>query len=331
MSDKIVQLKSLKTLDGIQKSVGGRGLNPAIYRQKLKDRKADGTYEGDYREGTFMGSKQFTPPIWNSPKSQWFWGGTADELGALISKMNLRYEKGPKKGQLIEVGDPESRLIDRLDPVFNHTTFFKNFYLSDGRGSLNLTDPKSKFIYFCNRADKKVHDKTDPNTKKLSKARRSSAIIEMSSISSQNIEDKNVVDREVHAIKLLAAIENNEKKMRVICEVLRVPGYNKRTTNSGGLFLLLYNQCARNLDNHPALKKPWQEAFIEMCEKDPAELDFLHKIKMGLSKGILVKRGNYYHFKGERLDFSTEGQLIEFFKATANQDRYLDLLDSLEV
>ena len=48
-------------------------------------------------------------------------------------------------------------------------------------------------------------------------------------------------------------------------------------------------------------------------------------------KGIIRQKTGHYSFKGERLEVKSEKELIEYFRNTANHEKFTELLDSLEL
>jgi len=333
MEGKIVNVVGRRTLDNIKVTGKGKSLSPVIYRQKDKNPNSDGDFEEDYSGRPFMGARKFIPPIWDSSKNKWFFSGTPELLGQLISKMNLRYEKGhPKQGQVIEPGmDPESRLYDKFDPVFLHKEFFTGYYLSDGRTSFNLDDPKQQFLFLCYKGNKEVWDRTDPDGKKPNKHRLAGSTIELTTVGTQNINKKDNVDVQVTATIYLNNMQNDIEKMKMICDIMRVPGYSRKTTDPNAVFLLLFDTCVTNSQYNSKFGTTWQKEFVRLCELDPEELDFRHKIKLALMQGVLRQKSGYYSFKGERLEIKTESELIEFFKNHDNQEKYLELESSLNL
>lgn len=330
MENTIINIKGRKTLDGIKMTSKGRTLVPSIFRQKEKNPRQDGDFEEEYTNRPFMGAKKFIPPIFDTIKNRWFFSGTPQDLDRLIAKMNLRYPADhPKRGQIIEPGNAEARLTDKYDPVFNHRDFFTGFYLSDGRASLNTQNSRDEFIYLCYKGNKDVWDKTSPDTR-VNKRRLQTATMEMLTVGSQNIKEKDKIDLDVQATLYLSKMSNDTAKMAMICEIMRVPKFNRKQTDPNGLYVLLYSQCAMNTDFSNRFQTTWQKEFIRLCELDHEQLDFIHKVRMGIIKGHIRQKSGYYSFKGERLEVKTEKELIEYFKNSANTEKFLELIDHLE-
>lgn len=330
-NDSIISIKGRKTLDGIKMTSKGRTLVPTIFRQKNKNARVDGDFEEEYTGRPFMGARKYIPPIWDTIKSRWYFDAAPDELDRLVSQMNLRYPKGHlKQGQLIEPGNAESRLTDRYDPVFTHNDFFTGYYLSDGRISLNQSDTKQKFLYLCYRANKDVWDKSSED-KRPNKLRLQTSTMEMTTVGTQNVKDKDKIDVEVQASLYLSKMSNDVEKMQIICEIMKVPRFNRKNVDPNGLYVLLYNQCVMNTDTNSRFGTTWQNEFIRLCEMDPEELDFIHKVRLGMIKGIIRQKTGHYSFKGERLEVKSEKELIEYFRNTANHEKFTELLDSLNL
>lgn len=327
----IINVRGRKTLDGIKMTSKGRTLVPSIFKQQHKNPRADGDFEEEYTGRPFMGARKYIPPIWDTIKNRWYFDGSVDELQRLISQMNLRYPKDhPKRGQIIEPGNTEARLSDRYDAVFTHKEFFTGYYLSDGRTSLDPTDAKQKFLYLCYRANKDVWDKASED-KRPNKRRLQTSTLEMSTIGTQNVKDKDRIDTEVKASLYLSKMSNDVDKMQILCEIMRVPGFNRKSTDPNGLYILLYNKCVMNTEFNSRFGTTWQNEYIRLCELDTEELDFIHKVRMGMIKGAIRQKTGYFSFKGERLEVKTEKDLIEYFRNPANHEKFSELLEALEL
>jgi hypothetical protein len=330
MEQRIVRVKSRKSLDKINISSSGGRLVPRIFSTDKKDG-SQGSYEEDYNDRPFMGTKKFLYPTFNDIKRKWNWNADENVLARLIDEMNLRYPKSHEKaGQLIEVGkNVASRLTDISDPVFTHPDFYSNYFLSDGRGLLMLDDPKQEFIYYATSGSKKTLDKSKNAKNRYSNAVALGAELEMSTVGSDNKALKDDLDIKVLAIQYLAKLQNDETKMRKVCEIIRVPNYSK-STDANGMFIMLMQNAVENTDRHPDYGVSYQQKFIDLCEQDEVELSYQYSVIKALKAGILRRKSGYYSFAGERIDAKDRQEIIEFFSHSSNSDKFIELEDKLQ-
>lgn len=326
----IVQIRKKGGIDTIAKSKNGGTIQPLLYSTDVKNHEVDGTPEGVYRGKTILDTKHFISPMWSDIKKQWSFDGSEQDLVRLINRMKLRYPKHhPKAGQVIKPGEqPAERLTNRQDDVFNHPSFYGKYFMENGRISLDLGNPTQEFLYLCYKGDTSVQDKS--SDKMVSKYFSAGAKYELVSPKKENQRAKADADKEVKAITLLAAMNNDEEKMRTIAIIMQLPQYS-RTTDINGLFVLLKDAAAQNTAMSSKYKKSYQDRFIELAELPDEDLNVHGQVMTAKNRGLLRKRKDYYLFNGERLEgLANDTQLIAFFKSPKNQEEYIKLIDLLD-
>lgn len=329
---QIVQIRKKGGLEKIVRDVNsGAKVNPMLYTASSKSREEDGILEGEYKGKTIIGTKHFIAPHYIDLKKRWGFDGSVQKLSELIGKMKLRYPKGhPQEGQMIKSnGDKDiERLTNRQDDIFNHPDFYGKYFMESGRVSLDLSDPKQEFLYLCYRGDTATEDKS--SDEKVSKYFSAGAKYQLISPKKETQAKKRDADKEVEAIKLLAAMDGNEDRMRAVAVVMQLPGYAP-TTDANGLFILLKDLGAQNTEFGARYNKSYQDRFIELAKMDDDELNVTSQVIMAKERGFLRKRQGFYLFNGERLDgLDNELQLLNYFKSPKNQEDYIKLTQLLE-
>lgn len=328
---KIVQIRKKGGLDKIIKERNSKAsIKPMLYNSKTKNINEEGTLEGDYKGKTILDTKHFIAPMWNDLKKRWSFAGSPQKLTELINKMKLRYPKNhPQAGQLIKGSETDGeRLINRQDDVFNHPDFYGRFFMENGRVSLDISDPRQEFLYLGYKGDTSVEDKS--SDQKVSKYFSAGAKYELISPKQETLSRKRDADKDVKAIKLLAAMDQDEDRMRAICVVMALPQYSP-TTDGNGLFVLLKDMAAENKSFSGRYNKTYQERFIELAEMENDDLSINSKVISAKNKGILRKRKGFYLFNGDRIEgLDNDLQLMRYFSDVKNQEDYLKLVDLLE-
>lgn len=331
MSDRrIVVLRKKRGLDSILVNKNGARLEPKVFRQEDKDVNGAGEYVSDYRGKTFMDTKHFISPIWDTAKSQYSWAGNEQDLTRLIDAMKLRYPKWDERsGSIIRAEDMKenmSRLTYKMDPVFNNPELYGKYYMENGRISLDLNDPRQEFLYLCYKKNSLVDDRGDEGVK--SKYARAGSVYELVSPKKEVQRKKATAKKEVQAIILLNALEGDEDKMKMIAETMQLPGYSA-LTDANGLYVLLKEVAAQNDNYSPRYRKTYQDRFIELAEMDDSDLNVTHQVMSAVNNGIIRKRKDYYIFDGEKISVDHLNMLIKHFLNPANQEEYLKLVEKL--
>lgn len=325
----IVQIRKKGGLDKIVKEKNTNStVHPMLYRSK--DKTKEGTLEGDYKGKTLLDTKHFISPMWDDLKKRWAFDGSAPDLSRLIDKMKLRYpKKHPKSGQMVKASDIDSnRLTNIQDDVFNHPDLYGKYFMENGRISLNLSDPRQEFLYLCYRGSSSVEDRG--SDKVISKYVQAGSKYELVSPRKEAQAKKRDADKDVTAIKLLAAMDQDEDRMRAVATIMDLPQYAP-TTDAAGLFVLLKDMAAENRSFSSKYNKTYQDRFIELASLSDDDLNVSSQVILGKNKGILRKRPGFYLFNGEKVDgIDNDLHLINYFRNPKNQEDYLKLVHLLE-
>lgn len=327
---RIVQLRKKGGLDAITVSKNGGKVTPKLFRSKDRNPNNEGTYEGDYKGKSMLDAKHFLSPMWNDMKRGWSWAGTPEDLARLVKAMQLRYPKGHKlEGEIIKnIPEGEAqRLTNRLDEVFTHPDLYGRYFMESSRIGLDLADPRQEFMYLCYKGDTFVDDKS--SDKKVNNVLTAAARYEIISPRKESKKKKDTSSKRNKALSLLDGMDGDELKMRSIAVIMSLPGYSPKTELEG-VYLLLQDQAAENVQMSSRFDKTFQDRFIELASMTDEELKVTKDIIDAKNAGILASRPGHYLFNGERIDgYDSELQIIAYFKNPVNQDRYLQLLDLL--
>ena len=326
---QIVQIRKKGGLQKILKNKNGSTINPMLFKSSSRNPNEEGIPEGDYRGKTILDTRHFISPTWFDIKNQWSWSGTSEDLTRLIKGMKLRYPKtDPKEGQLIEPGNVLDRLVNQKDDVFNHPDLYGKFFMENGRISLNLSDPKQEFLLMCYKGDySKTEDKS--SDKPISKYVSAGTKYEIVSPKKEHIRAKKDADKEIKAITLLAAMNNDDSRMRSIAKIMSLPQYSDATDISG-IFVLLKDVAAQNPKMSSKYNKSYQDRFIELAEMSDEDLNINAQVMDAKSRGFLRRRQGFYLFNGNRIEgIDTDARLVNYFRNPENQEKYLELLDLL--
>lgn len=326
---KIAQLRRMGSIQKVINKVGGTTIRQ--YRSETQNRDEDGVPDGDYKIGQIIGTKQYLAPQWHIRKQQWCFDGELQELNQLIEQMKLRYEDGPRKGEIISIdhAKPENRLTDRNDPVFTHSDFYDKFFFESDRADFNQANPKHAFMWMCQLGAPGTLDRS--KKKKVSKYDR--GILKMEAVSPKNEAKgkREKVENIAKATTLLYMMKDDEDKLHTIATAMALPSYNRKH-NTNQVYMAIWSEVIDG-NEKPRAKygnRTIQSRFIELAEKPAAELSIAANVMTGRNSQIIVKRANGYLLNGEVIpDVSTDYKLIKYFLEPENQAEYLDLVESL--
>lgn len=324
--EKIVQVRKKMGLRSIKTSNGN--VNPSIFHQDTKNPDADGTPVGTYRSSGLPNTKQFMSPSWDPLKRQYCWGGTEADLERLILKLKLKYPKDhPEAGKFIKPGDVKYRLKSYGDEVFENEVFYGARFWEAGKASLQNIDPIEEFLYHCYVGNPKMDQKGN----RVSKYIQSGTTFEMVSPKEEKKEKADNVDVELESIELLLGMVNNEERMRAVCNILQLPGYDFKTTEASSMKVLL-KEAADSTDVVARYgNKQVRTRFIEVAKMDDEDLFLTGNIMKAKKMSFLQKRKDHYLFQGEKLDgLLTDQNLVEYFKNPKNFEHYEQLVTALE-
>ena len=299
---EITQIRKKRGLSSIVVSKGTNGREQLLKASEYEIEESDlgrpeatGTYVGESQQKMFPKAKQGVVPMKDRKTGFWLWGGTPQDFVETVSKLKgLLYPKWHSKaGQLIDLKSVtlEDERINPRSPIFGQDRFMSGYYVEADRKNLNPDNPYDVFMYYCIKGNSKVSDNT--SNKPVSKYALANANYEL--ISNRVTKKKKVdnFDLEVEAISLLANMKNNEQKLRAIAEIMKLPGYSRKTTDLNALYLLVGQKAAKAVEKASRFKnKTFQERFIELAKMDTEELNIRQKIFLAKRERILAQKGN---------------------------------------
>ena len=244
--------------------------------------------------------------------------------------MKLKYPHNHElSGKTIKGSTSDAeRLGDIADPVFANPALYGKYYMENARVSLDLSDPRQEFLYRCYKGDSQTDDKSSDEA--VSKYIAAGTKYEIVSPRKENVKAKQSADKEIEAIKLLAAMDSNEQKLRAIAVIMALPQYAP-STDVSGIFLLLKDTAAQNIMFSPKYGKSYQDRFIELAQLSDDDLNINFQVASAKNKGFLRKRQGFYLFNGEKIDgIDSDLQLVNFFRNPKNQEEYMKLINLLD-
>lgn len=323
--DKIVQLRKSKGLTDLLRKANGT--TPQLYHSSSRDRREEGTPQGEYRGQQLLDTKQFLSPKWDITKSKFAWGGTEQQLAEIVEELKLEYEEGhPNYGQIIKPQDV--KIGNFKDPFFRHSTFKNRYYLEEGRSSLNLEDPIQRFLWLCYLGDPSVHNKSQG---RISKYKMAGMKMEAVMPKYEHMDQAQKAEKKVRAMELLAQMKENEDRMHAIASAMGIPSYHP-DVDRNKLFVILMEEGA--LQESETSKryggKTGQSRFIELAEMDDADINVLSMVMQGIRKALIRRTSDGYLFQGDTLKgLQNEFQLGKYFLEPENQAALITLRDAL--
>lgn len=325
----IAQLRRRGGLQEKIRKVGGT--TPRQYLSASKDRSEDGVPVGEYKIGQLIGTKQFLSPSRHVRTGRWCWGGTAVELNQLIEKMKLRYEDGPKKGEIISIdhSPAEDRLTNPQDPVFNHSSFYNTHYIENDRVDFDQDNPRHRFMWLCQIGTPGTIDRSEQ--KRISKYERGNIRLEAVAPKQEAMSKKERVKNVARATALLEHLEKDQDRMHMVALAMTLPTYSPKHAPDQ-VYMAIWseviegNQKPRSKYNNRTI----QSRFIELAEMDAEELSIAANVMLAKNKQIIVRRKTGYLLNGNMIpDIKTDYHLTKYFLDPENQDEYVELADTL--
>ncbi len=303
-------------------------LSPRLYTQKVKDPNAEGDFAGDYRGKTLPDSRHFLSPYWDH--NHWTWGSTPEKFNELFLKLELTYWKGHiKEGQPIPHKDFNQRVKTRLDDVFMHPIFYGALHMENGHINLNTDDPIKEFLAYCYKGfNSRVEDKSSGNTNKYITAGTTYLLKTSKFENKSKIED---LDKNLDAAVSLKNLKADEDRLRAICEIMEIPGYNINTSAEGAYLLLgdAYNNISK-LKKYD--QRSPQERLLELVSEKSENLDLIRNILLAKNKGFIrLIKNKGMMVDGELIagDFNQK-KMIDFMLDPRNQHLYSKLIQFVE-
>lgn len=329
---RMIQIRKRGGISSIKTKTGK--ITPRLFKQEVKDPNSDGELIGDYKQPTFMGTRQPITPVQDDVTGDWLWGGTDQDLIDCIKGAQLRKYEGkdrgyPKYGDIIEPGDVERRLKDPNDPFFRHPDLWNTVVLEGGKFNLDIDKNFiHRTIYFCSLGNDDFANRLNDTGNKYVTAGFRYEIVEADVETKKKADE---IDKEIRAIELLAGMKNDEERIRMICNIMRVPGYRDNTTVAAAFIML--RDIASNTDTAARFgsNRTYQDRFIELAEMQIDELRIHSIVFNGLNKGRIRKNGKGgYLMDGRTLEgVKSEPQLVEYFRSPDNQEDFIDLREFL--
>lgn len=331
MSD-IVQIRKKTGLGQIQTKAGSKQtITPKLYNQEKKDPNSDGEYVEDW-DTAILNTKRGLCPHWSDIDNKWCFSGTDADFVRLVDAMSLKYQPGHEKaGQLIRV-KPENfqrHLRDFHDVVFQNPALYGKHYMEGGSVGLTKVIPDHEFLLLCLKGDRGVIDRS--SDKRLSSYTSSASQLEMISPERIIAATNKDIKESVRATVLFAGLDGFDEKIKIVCSVLDVSGYNDKTA-ANAAYNLLHDRIVTNTNHSAKYGTTPQKRFVEVMEKSDEELNVMAQIMKGTKKGFLRKFAKGYKFQERMLEgVVNQVLLIEHFRDPANQKDYTQLLELLEL
>lgn len=324
--EKIVQLRKKAGLRTIKTKNGN--INPTVFHQENKDETMDGTPSGIYQSSGLPNTKQFLSPQWNPLKNEYSWGGTEEDFIRLVNKLRLRYVKGHnKEGQDIVVTSLRDCISDYRNEVFTHPRFYGAKYMEQGKVSLQSSDPVDEFIYYCYISN----PQTDDKTKKVSKYVQAGTKFEVISPKEEKKERANDAESHLEAMEYLIGMKNDEERMRSVCTVLQLPGFDEKTTEASTMRVMLMEAAESKQVYARYNNKQMKSRFMEVAKMNNEDLLMTTSIIKGKKYSFLQKRKDHYLFQGKTLKgLINNTDLFNYFKNPNNYEDYEDLIKAIE-
>ncbi len=246
------------------------------------DDKNEENYEhaGAFKMDAFLGTFRPLVPRYNLNTHKWGFSGTDTDLKALVSAIQLRYEKGDRRGQVIK--PEEVDINNRYDSFFDHSEM--KIELENGKAKLNLNLAKDKFIYLCLLEDPDISNNKvgNPYTSQHQK-------FEIIDVAEQKAKKADGLDSRIEAYGLFSNIKNNFDRMTAVARALDIIKEEK-PEDPTALILELENRWVTNIALYPNSTKTFQQLFIDTASKTTEELNRMYLVNFGVWKSVLRPR-----------------------------------------
>lgn len=238
------------------------------------------SHVGAFKLDAFLGTSRPLTPQFNITTNKWGFKGDAVTLKELVSQIQMRYEKGEKRGQIIK--PEEVDIHNRYDPFFDHSEMMVK--LENGKAKLNLTNPKDKFLYLCLSDDPNITNSKVGNPF-LTKHQK----FELLDINEEKAKIADNLDERIEAYTLFKNIKNNQDRLFSVARALDIIKDSK-PEDTTALIIELDTRWVQNMGLYPNSSKTYQQVFIETAEKDTESLNRMYLVNFGVWKSIVRPR-----------------------------------------
>lgn len=286
------------------------------------DTSNDENYEhvGLFKQDAFLGTYRPLTPRYNLNTNKWGFKGTPLDLKELVGKIQLRYESGDKRGQIIKPEDVD--IHNRYDSFFDHTEM--KVTLESGKAKLNLNSPKDKFMYLCLLDDPDIGNTHDGNPFMASHQK-----FELIDINQERAKKADGMDNRIEAYGVFAGMKNNFDRLNAVARALDIIKEDKPEDPSS-LLLEIENRWVTNVNNFPNSSKTYQQIFLETAEKDTESLNRMYLVNFGIWKSIIRPRTQAGDWlmktkdggQKELIGVKNRDSCYHYFE---NEDNYVDL------
>lgn len=232
---------------------------------------------GAFKQDAFLGTHRPLTPKYNLNTHKWGFKGTPTDLNELVDKIQLRYESGDRRGQIIKSSEVD--INNRYDQFFDHSEMKVD--LENGKAKLNLNNAKDRFLYLCLSDDPDItNNKADnPYTSQHQK-------FELIDVAEQRAKKADGQDARIEAYGLFAGIKNNSDRLNSVARALDIIKEDK-PEDASAMLLEIENRWVTNVSLYPNSTKTFQEVFIDAAKKTTEELNRMHLVNFGVWKSIL--------------------------------------------
>lgn len=248
------------------------------------DKTDEENYEhvGAFKMDAFLGTHRPLTPKYNLNTMKWGFKGSLTDLKELVDKIQLRYERGDRKGQVIKSIDVD--INNRYDAFFDHSEMKVN--LENGKAKLTLENSKDRFLYLCLTEDPDISNAKDADSNPY---RSQHQKFEMIDVAEQKAKKAGGLDARIEAYSLFGNIKNNFDRLLSVARALDIIKEEK-PEDPTALVLELENRWVLNVNLFPNSTKTFQEIFISTAQKNTEELNRMYLVNFGIWKSILRPR-----------------------------------------
>jgi hypothetical protein len=332
----MAEIISIEKKGGLEKlkSYGEKGrvqpLSPKLFEQKgMRDPDSKGDLIGDYKGKTIPDSRHFLAPYFVG--SEWAWGSTPEKFNEIVKRLDLKYWKGHKfEGSPIPFKDFKDRVRNRVDDVFQHPMFYGKYFMENGHKNLNTADPVEEFLAYCYLGYKKGASNKSDNSPK-NKYIEAGTRYEITNNKTETKLKTATLDKQTEAMYWLRLLKGEEDRLRLICEIMNLSSYDKKTTDVNGAYALLGDAAQDIKVSNKYNGKTPQERFTELAQEKTEQLELMRNVMIARSKGFIQLRKQSMIIDGETIPgLFNDSKMIDFILDPKNQEIYSKLLKFIE-